>query len=89
MKVRLVLLQMEIEDRARVREAKLQLDIKRLEIEADKAMRLRELELASHREAQAGFHAGATPPVSPLLGPAPPAFDVSRQIALVLPFKEN
>lgn len=89
LKVRLARLQMEIEDRAQVREAKLQLDIKRLEIEADKAVRLRELELVSHRDAHAGFPTSATTSASPLPGPAPPAFDVSRQIALVPPFKET
>lgn len=88
LKIRLTRLKMESEERARAREAQLQLDIKRLEIEADKVVRLRELELASHRETHAG-HDSSAPSSAPLPPVPAPAFDVSRHIALVPPFKET
>lgn len=51
-------------------------------------MRLRELELASHRETHRGFGTGVTPSAFPPPGPAT-AFDVSRHIERVPLFKET
>lgn len=51
-------------------------------------MHLHELELASQRETHTSFGTVVTPSAFLLCGPAT-AFDVSRHIALVPPFKET
>lgn len=84
LKVHLARLQME----ARERQAQLeyQLEIKRMEIEADKAVRFRQLELASQRDAHGPSAPTGMLPSSTL--PTRNEFDVSKHITLVPPFRE-
>ena len=73
-RVRLARLHLEREAKERQREFDFRLEVRRLEIEADKAVRIRELELQAERR---------DPPPG-----TPGSFDVSRNIALVPPFRE-
>lgn len=91
MNVRLTRIQMEAREKERSRQAELeyQLQVKRLEIEADKAVQLRQLELASQKEAHtlsastgAGTSFSSTSSIHN-------GFDVSKHIALVPTFRET
>lgn len=88
LKVRLTCLQMEVREKAEARQAQLeyQLEIKRMETEVDKAVRLHQRELASQRDAHVPSAATGMFPSSTL--PPRGEFDVSKHIALVPPFRE-
>lgn len=89
LKVRFARLQLEADEKAQERQAQLQLDIRKLEIEADTAVRLRQLELESQKQSPA--------PPEPTTSGMPHLttastqypFDVTKQLALVPPFREN
>lgn len=74
-KLKLRLARLEIEQRDKEQARKFELEVKRLTIEADKEIRIRQLEL------EAGFSAS---PQSPQR-----QFEVSKNIALVPPFRES
>ncbi|KAK0144357.1 hypothetical protein N1851_017283 [Merluccius polli] len=85
LKVCLARLRIEAEERAQNREAQLKLNIKRLEIEAEKA-----LELASQRETQGHVVVDVVPSASLPSVPSPPStFDINKHIALVPVFRET
>lgn len=60
LKVHLARLQLEAEEKAQSRDTHVRLEIHKLEIEADKAVRLREVELESQRMQQAASVAAAS-----------------------------
>jgi len=80
LKVRLARLELEAKERARREELEFQLSCRKLE--ADTAIQIRQLELQSQKEAinQPGSSQSASKSL---------AFDVSRNIALVPPFRET
>lgn len=77
-------LQLEAKDKEQSRQ--FQLEVRKLEIEADKAVRLRQLELDSQLHASGAFSQAASMFPPP---PHPPAFDVSKHISLVPTFRET
>ena len=88
LKVRLARLQLEAQEKAENRQAQFQLEIKKLEIEADKAVQLRRLELESQKEVhalRASAEAISSSP-TPALGKA---FDIGKHIVLVPTFRET
>ncbi len=94
LKVRLARLHYEVQERAQVHQAELnlQLEIRKLEIEAEKQVKLRQLELDASKIAtgsavQLNTTQASSPP--PRVGLAPDAFDVSKRIALVPQFRET
>ncbi|XP_077962647.1 uncharacterized protein LOC144410342 [Gasterosteus aculeatus] len=90
LKVRLARLQYDAQDRER--QMRFQLEVRRMEIEADQAVRLRTLELESANAAMAGGAVGSAGtvslPHSSKLDSVSPGFDVSKNIALVPFFRE-
>ncbi len=94
LKVRLARLHYEAQERAQVHQAELnlQLEIRKLEIEAEKQVKLKQLELDASKIAtgsavQLNTAQASSPP--PRVGLAPDAFDVSKHIALVPQFRET
>ncbi len=94
LKIRLARLHYEAQERAQVHQAELnlQLEIRKLEIEAEKQVKLRQLELdasqiATGSAVQLNTAQASSPP--PRVGLAPDAFDVSKHIALVPQFRET
>ncbi len=94
LKVRLARLHYEAQERTQVHRAELnlQLEIRMLEIEAEKQVKLRQLDLdasqiATGSAVQLNTAQASSPP--PRVGLAPDAFDVSKHIALVPQFRET
>lgn len=93
LRVRLARLQYEAQERAQARQAEmdLKLEMRRLEVEAEKEVKLRQLELEALKVASGSAERAprveASVAVSP--GDHSPAFDVSKHIALVPPFRET
>ncbi len=94
LKVRLARWHYEAHERAQVHQAELnlQLEIRKLEIEAEKQVKLRQLELdasqiATGSAVQLNTAQASSPP--PWVGLSPDAFDVSKHIALVPQFRET
>ena len=88
LKVCLSRLQLEAQEKAENRQAQFQLEIKKLEIEADKAVQLRRLKLESQKEVhalRASAEAISSSP-TPALGKA---FDIGKHIVLVPTFRET
>ncbi len=83
LKVRLARLQFEAQEKAQDRQAQLdfRLQVKKMEIEADKAVRLRQLELSQREAHSVENPPSSTFPVS-VSGSRDP-FDISKFIALV------
>jgi len=90
LKVRLARLQLEAHEKAQIRQY--QLEIKKLEIEAEKAVRLRKLELEAQSRATVGtapvFSAGLAGPIASV--PSQDRFfDITKYVALVPSFRET
>lgn len=95
LRVRLARLQLEAQEKAQARQAEmeLRLEVRRLEIEADTRIKLRKLELeatkvAASPVAQTADIQGSDTPSLPR-NPPSVAFDVSKCITLVTPFRET
>lgn len=88
-------LQLEAQEKAQARQAEmeLRLEVRRLEIEADTKVKLRQLELEATKVAASSVAQSACVQGSDTssLPPNPPsvAFDVSKYITLVPPFRET
>lgn len=69
-----------------------QSEICKLEIKADKEIKLRELDLEAMKDSSGSAaqpNSAHASDVSPPTDPAPNAFDIGKQIALVPPFRES
>lgn len=80
---------MEAQEKAQKRQAQLQLEIRKLEIEADKAMRLCQLKLESQKETQAPSEPAAAGMLHFSTTLSHNSTDVSQQIAQVPTFRET
>lgn len=91
LKVRLARLQMEAQDRAESRQAEMnfRLQVRKFEIEADKQVKLRQLELESTKSHSESRTAPANPSVPVGNDGSTISFDISKHIVLVPQFREN
>ena len=90
-KVRLARLRLEPQEKAQDRQAQLkfQLEVRKLEIEAETAVRLRQLELDAKRDVPVqNVFTGTGMSSSPTSPPRAITFDISKHIALVPMFRE-